>query len=156
MIYSQVRALWASGDEQGLSQIGRDPLALLHPAARALIKSRAPLSFSYDHLPLYELCQLALIWAIGGHQEKADELASRIYYLVQAFPLFGSRENQYSEKEAEISTDLFFSEAVIISLTSLMRLKLARLRVFWTGVQRACFECELGHWLAYVGFLEGQ
>ena len=109
MIYSQVRALWASGDEQGLSQLGSDPLALLHPAARALIRSRAPLSFSYDHLPLYELCQLALIWAIGGHQEKADELASRIYYLVQAFPLFGSRENQYSEKEAEVSTDLFLT-----------------------------------------------
>lgn len=106
-MYQQVRALWASGDEQALAELARNPLAHEHPAARALFKTRAPLSFSYGPLPLYELCQLALIWAVGGHQEAADDLASRIYYLVQKFPLFGCKENNYAEKEAIVSVDLF-------------------------------------------------
>lgn len=106
-MYQQVRAVWASGDEQALAELSRNPLAQEHPAARALLKTRAPVSFSYGPLPLYELCQLALIWAVGGHQEAADELASRLYYLVQKFPLFGCKENNYAEKEALISTDLF-------------------------------------------------
>lgn len=51
-------------------------------------------------LPISDLCQLSLLWALAGEQEAAERLASS---LPLDFPWIWCKEGEYDEKEAALS-----------------------------------------------------
>jgi hypothetical protein len=59
-------------------------------------------------LPLFELCQLALLWSIAGFSKEASALAHSILPLVH-FPTLWAREEEYDERESALSLSFFSS-----------------------------------------------
>jgi len=74
--------------------------------AKKLGRLTPPLIPRYACLPLFELCQLALLWSIAGFSREASSLAHSIFPLLD-FPFLWCREEEYNEVESNISIALF-------------------------------------------------
>jgi hypothetical protein len=79
---------------------------LSHLLAKQLGRLTAPLIPRHKQMPLFELCQLALLWSIAGFSKEASSLAASISSFVD-FPTLWCREEEYDEKESHLSLALF-------------------------------------------------
>lgn len=91
-----------------------DPILeiLSYLLAKKLGRNTPPFIPKYSCLPLFELCQLAMLWSIAGFSQEASALAHSISPLLD-FPFLWCREEEYVEKESEISIFLFRSRAFL-------------------------------------------
>lgn len=93
-----------------------------------------PLVPHYTCLPLFELCQLALLWSIAGFYLEASSLAHSIFSLCD-FPYLWLREEEYNELEATLSVSFFRGE----SLSSLQSTPfLSAISKLFTGFDVPC------------------
>jgi len=82
-----------------------DPLSevLSHLALKNTGQIPVPLVPRFSHMPVAELCQLALFWATAGEKEAASMLSHSIPL---DFPWLWSRENEYQERATIASVQL--------------------------------------------------
>lgn len=84
---------------------------LIYLLAKKIGRLTPPLIPRYAFLPLFELCQLALLWSIAGFSREASCLAHSISSFLD-FPTLWCREDEYDEEEAAFSLALFRSENI--------------------------------------------
>jgi|GEM_PF-2490507 len=122
----ELKAIWAStvlSDIHSLDQPSfksralcclRSPFSRCCPIIEVLIylvgkklgRLTPPLIPRYACLPLFELCQLALLWSIAGFSREASSLVHSISPFLD-FPSLWSKEGEYNELESDISISFF-------------------------------------------------
>ena len=79
---------------------------LVHLIAKKLGRSTPPLVLHPTCLPLFELCQLAVLWSIAGFAKEASSLAHSLFPLLD-FPTLWTREEEYNALESDLSFSFF-------------------------------------------------
>lgn len=93
-----------------------------------------PLVPRYTCLPLFELCQLALLWSVAGFYLEAASLAHSIFPLCD-FPYLWLREEEYNESEIVPSVSFFRSGSLSSTESPLFLSAIAKL---FTGFDVPC------------------